>query len=55
MSTSVNSGHTRSLRPACDRLIEARQATAMHWVLVAGDTPVSYSAIGAMHQLWVRT
>ncbi|MCL6750255.1 hypothetical protein KBT16_04380 [Nostoc sp. CCCryo 231-06] len=28
---------TPSLRPACDRIIEARQATAMHWVLVAGS------------------
>ncbi|MGF1933717.1 MAG: GNAT family N-acetyltransferase [Nostoc sp. ChiQUE02] len=38
---------TPSLRPACDRIIEARQAMAMHWVLVAGDTPVSYSAFNA--------
>ncbi len=38
---------TPSLRPACDRIIEARQTTAMHWVLVAGDTPVSYSAFNA--------
>ncbi|MHC5769715.1 MAG: GNAT family N-acetyltransferase [Nostoc sp.] len=38
---------TPSLRTDCDRIIEARQATAMHWILVAGDTPVSYSAFNA--------
>nr|WP_230966163.1 GNAT family N-acetyltransferase [Nostoc sp. NZL] len=38
---------TLSLRPACRVVIEARQAMAMHWVLLAGDTPVSYSAFNA--------
>ena len=38
---------TPSLRPACRGTIEARQATAMHWVLVVGETPVSYSAFNA--------
>ncbi|MEH2082599.1 MAG: GNAT family N-acetyltransferase [Nostoc sp.] len=38
---------TLSLRPDCRLVIEARQATAMHWVLVAENTPVSYSAFNA--------
>ncbi|MEH2288002.1 GNAT family N-acetyltransferase [Nostoc sp.] len=38
---------TPSLRTASRLVVEARQATAMHWVLVAGDTPVSYSAFNA--------
>ncbi|MEH2276185.1 MAG: GNAT family N-acetyltransferase [Nostoc sp.] len=38
---------TSSLRPACRLVIEARQSTAMHWVLVAEDTLVSYSAFNA--------
>lgn len=38
---------TLSLRPDCRLVIEARQDMAMHWVLVAGDTPVSYSAFNA--------
>ncbi|MBD2562031.1 MULTISPECIES: GNAT family N-acetyltransferase [Nostoc] len=38
---------TLSLRPAYRVVIEARQAMAMHWVLLAGDTPVSYSAFNA--------
>ena len=38
---------TSSLRPACRLVIEARHAMAMHWVLVAEDTPVSYSAFNA--------
>ncbi|WP_375475608.1 GNAT family N-acetyltransferase [uncultured Nostoc sp.] len=36
-----------SLTTASRLVIEARQATAMHWVLVAGDTLVSYSAFNA--------
>ncbi len=36
-----------SLKSACRLTIEAHQATAMHWILVAGDTPVSYSAFNA--------
>ncbi|MEH2066427.1 MAG: GNAT family N-acetyltransferase [Nostoc sp.] len=38
---------TPSLTTASRRIIEVRQATAMHWVLVAGDTLVSYSAFNA--------
>ncbi|MEH1940415.1 MAG: GNAT family N-acetyltransferase [Nostoc sp.] len=38
---------TPSLITASRLVIEARQATAMHWVLVAGDTPVAYSAFNA--------
>ncbi|MEH2050054.1 GNAT family N-acetyltransferase [Nostoc sp.] len=38
---------TTSSHPACRLVIEARQATATHWVLVAGDTLVSYSAFNA--------
>ncbi|MEH1838840.1 MAG: GNAT family N-acetyltransferase [Nostoc sp.] len=38
---------TPSLTTASRLVIEARQATAMHWVLVAGDTLVSYSAFNA--------
>ncbi|MHC0066815.1 GNAT family N-acetyltransferase [Nostoc sp. UIC 10890] len=38
---------TPSLKPVCRLAIEAYQTTAMHWVLVAGDTPVSYSAFNA--------
>ncbi|MBE8998392.1 GNAT family N-acetyltransferase [Nostoc sp. LEGE 12447] len=38
---------TPSLRLACDRIIEAHQDMGMHWVLVAGDTLVSYSAFNA--------
>ncbi|MBN4000563.1 GNAT family N-acetyltransferase [Nostoc sp. LPT] len=38
---------TPSLTTASRLVIEARQATAMHWVLVAGNTPVSYSAFNA--------
>ncbi|MEH2072694.1 MAG: GNAT family N-acetyltransferase [Nostoc sp.] len=38
---------TLNLRPACRQVVEARQATAMHWVLVAENTPVSYSAFNA--------
>ncbi|MEH1918489.1 GNAT family N-acetyltransferase [Nostoc sp.] len=38
---------TPSLTTASRSIIEARQATAMHWILVAGDTPVSYSAFNA--------
>ncbi|MFN6463884.1 MAG: GNAT family N-acetyltransferase [Nostoc sp. DedVER02] len=38
---------TPSLRLACDRIIEARQDMNMHWVLVAEDTLVSYSAFNA--------
>ncbi|MCW5317462.1 GNAT family N-acetyltransferase [Nostoc sp. KVJ3] len=38
---------TPSLKNACRLAIEGYQATAMHWVLVAGDTPVSYSAFNA--------
>jgi uncharacterized protein len=38
---------TPSLRLDCDRIIEARQDMNMHWVLVAEDTPVSYSAFNA--------
>ncbi|MEH2300359.1 MAG: GNAT family N-acetyltransferase [Nostoc sp.] len=38
---------TSSLRPACRLVIEARQTTAMHWVLIAKDTTVSYSAFNA--------
>ncbi|MDZ8107737.1 MAG: GNAT family N-acetyltransferase [Nostoc sp. DedQUE12a] len=38
---------TSSLRPACRQIIEARQATSVHWVLVAENTPVSYSAFNA--------
>nr|WP_199349885.1 GNAT family N-acetyltransferase [Nostoc flagelliforme] len=38
---------TPSLRSACRLVIEACQATAMHWVLVAEDTLVSYSAFNA--------
>lgn len=38
---------TPSLRPACRLVIEARQAMGTHWVLVAGDTLVSYSAFNA--------
>ncbi|RCJ34378.1 GNAT family N-acetyltransferase [Nostoc sp. ATCC 53789] len=38
---------TPSLRLACDRIIEAHQDMRMHWVLVAGDTLVSYSAFNA--------
>ena len=38
---------TPSLTTASRLVIEARQAMAMHWVLVAEDTPVSYSAFNA--------
>ncbi|MEH2255757.1 GNAT family N-acetyltransferase [Nostoc sp.] len=38
---------TPSLTTASRLVIEARQATAMHRVLVEGDTPVSYSAFNA--------
>ncbi|MEH1822262.1 MAG: GNAT family N-acetyltransferase [Nostoc sp.] len=38
---------TNSLHSACRLVIEARQATATHWVLVAGDTLVAYSAFNA--------
>ncbi|WP_341528022.1 GNAT family N-acetyltransferase [Nostoc sp. UHCC 0302] len=38
---------TPDLQPACHRVIEARHATATHWILLAGDTPVSYSAFNA--------
>ncbi|MBW4642071.1 MAG: GNAT family N-acetyltransferase [Goleter apudmare HA4340-LM2] len=38
---------TADLRPACRRLLEAYQANATHWVLVAGNTPVAYSAFNA--------
>ncbi|MEH2087275.1 GNAT family N-acetyltransferase [Nostoc sp.] len=38
---------TPSLRPDCRLVIESRQAKAMHWVLVEGDTPVAYSAFNA--------
>ncbi|MEH2111235.1 GNAT family N-acetyltransferase [Nostoc sp.] len=38
---------TTSSHSACRLAIEARQATAMHWVLVAGDTLVAYSAFNA--------
>ncbi|MEH2424699.1 MAG: GNAT family N-acetyltransferase [Nostoc sp.] len=36
-----------SLRSVCSLVIEARQSTAMHWILVVGDTPVSYCAFNA--------
>ncbi|WP_322743917.1 GNAT family N-acetyltransferase [Nostoc edaphicum] len=38
---------TPNLRLDCDRIIEARQAMEMHWILVEEDTPVSYSAFNA--------
>lgn len=38
---------TPDLLPACRREIEARQATARHWVLVAKDTLVAYTAFNA--------
>ncbi|MGF1989440.1 MAG: GNAT family N-acetyltransferase [Nostoc sp. ZfuVER08] len=38
---------TPSLRLDCRRVIEARQAMSMHWVLVVENTPVSYSAFNA--------
>lgn len=38
---------TPSLTTASRLVIEARQAMAMHWVLVEEDTPVSYSAFNA--------
>ncbi|MBD2517828.1 GNAT family N-acetyltransferase [Nostoc sp. FACHB-973] len=38
---------TPNLRPACRQVIEARQATSMHWILLAENTPVSYSAFNA--------
>ncbi|RCJ41410.1 GCN5 family acetyltransferase [Nostoc punctiforme NIES-2108] len=38
---------TPSLTTASRSIIEARQAMAMHWVLVEEDTPVSYSAFNA--------
>ncbi len=38
---------TPNLRPACRRLLENYQANAKHWVLVAGNTPVAYSAFNA--------
>ncbi|MDF5706308.1 MAG: GNAT family N-acetyltransferase [Nostoc sp. S4] len=38
---------TLNLRPACRQVVEARQATAMHWVLVAENSLVSYSAFNA--------
>ncbi len=39
--------NTSRLRQDSYRTIEARQATATHWVLVAGETIVSYSAFNA--------
>ncbi|GAA6619829.1 GNAT family N-acetyltransferase [Scytonema sp. NUACC26] len=39
--------NTPSLHQNCYRTIEARQATATHWVLVAEETLVSYSAFNA--------
>jgi ribosomal protein S18 acetylase RimI-like enzyme len=38
---------TPDLHSNCRGVIEARHATASHWVLVAGDMPVSYSAFNA--------
>ncbi|AFY31655.1 GNAT family N-acetyltransferase [Calothrix sp. PCC 7507] len=38
---------TPDLRPACRRLLEAYQANAKHWVLIAGNIPVAYSAFNA--------
>ncbi|MBH8564829.1 GNAT family N-acetyltransferase [Nostoc sp. CENA67] len=38
---------TPDLLPACRHEIEARQATARHWVLVAKDTLVAYTAFNA--------
>ncbi|QKQ77782.1 GNAT family N-acetyltransferase [Nostoc sp. TCL240-02] len=44
---ALGKNHTPSLRLACHSVIEARQDMGMHWVLVAGDTLVSYSAFNA--------
>ncbi|WP_445634478.1 GNAT family N-acetyltransferase [Nostoc sp. DSM 114161] len=38
---------TPDLIPACRQIIEARQAKSMHWVLIAENTPISYSAFNA--------
>jgi uncharacterized protein len=38
---------TPDLLPHCRREIEVRQSTAKHWVLIADNTPVAYTAFNA--------
>ncbi|BAY23793.1 GCN5-related N-acetyltransferase [Calothrix sp. NIES-2100] len=44
---SLRQAETLELRLSCDRAIEARQATAKHWVLIAENTPVAYTTFNA--------
>ncbi|MDZ7957489.1 MAG: GNAT family N-acetyltransferase [Aulosira sp. DedQUE10] len=44
---ALKKSESTDLQASCRHEIEARQATAMHWVLVAGDTPVAYSGFNA--------
>ncbi|OUL31116.1 GNAT family N-acetyltransferase [Nostoc sp. 106C] len=44
---ALKKSESTDLQASCRREIEARQAKAMHWVLVAGDTPVAYSGFNA--------
>jgi uncharacterized protein len=44
---ALRQAETPELRSSCDCEIAARQAIASHWVLVAENTPVAYSAFNA--------
>lgn len=45
---ALRQAETPDLRSSCYRELEVRQATAMHWVLVAAEnTPLAYSAFNA--------
>jgi predicted GNAT family acetyltransferase len=44
---TLRQAETSDLRSSCYRELEARQATAMHWVLVVDNTPIAYSAFNA--------
>jgi uncharacterized protein len=44
---TLKQSKTPDLYTTCRQGIELRQATARHWVLVAGDTPVAYTTFNA--------